>query len=522
MQNDSALSPPTESIPIRNGIVTLCGYGLTVSVEHGRLAVADGVGDRRRAGQFSKATCGIERLVILGHSGTLSLEAVRWLHDIRAAVIQIDADGNLLFASSPLKERYGRLRRAQALASSSRIGVEIVNYLLTKKLTGQAEFAEIHTNASAARSIRELEDSLSQVKQMKDYRLIEAQAALKYWSVWSDIEVKFARSHAKSVPPHWKRFGQRISPLTSSPRNAANPANAFLNYIYAILEAETRIALLTVGLDPAIGLMHTDQPNRDSLALDVMEAVRPSVDIWLHGFLLQNTFSKRDFFERRDGTVRLSSRITSRFATTAALWAAETAPVSEWVAKKLMASSTKKVRLPTPLTEKNRSEGREKYRKQTSTSRSRLGANVGTTCPECGKMFQDPGREFCSNRCWEKYNNEVHLPQTADMGLAKLAQMRAEGRDPAHGGNAARRRGATNAMRARERAEWEWRHAGIDLDAAKNQFRNETLPRLSDHTLGEIVKATGLSKRYASLIRRGDVTPHPMHFDALRKLDSGN
>ena len=518
MQGDSASSPPTESIPVRNGIVTLCGYGLTVSIEHGRLAMADGLGNRRRMSHFSKATCGIDRLVILGHSGTLSLEAVRWLHDIRAAVIQIDADGNLLFASSPLKERYGQLRRAQALASTSQTGVDIVRYLLTKKITGQAEFSERHASASAARSILELADSLRKVKQMKDFRLIEAQAALKYWSVWSDTEVNFARSHTKSVPPHWKRFSQRISPLTGSPRNAANPANALLNYLYAILEAETRIALLTVGLDPAIGLMHVDQPNRDSLALDVMEAVRPSVDTWLYGFLAQNTFSKRDFFERRDGTVRLSSRITSQLAATAPLWAAEAAPVVEKAARNLMPSSTKKSRLPTPLTEKNRSEGRDKYRRQRSTPRISTTAVIGSTCPECGKMFHDPGREFCSSKCWDKFNMEHHLPQTAEAGLATLARMRAEGKDPAHGGDAARRRGASNSQRARERAEWERRHGDIDLDAAKEQFRQKTLPKLAGFTLGDIVKVTGLSKRYASLIRRGVVIPHPMHFDALDRL----
>ena len=518
MQGDSASSPPTESIPVRNGIVTLCGYGLTVSVEHGRLAVSDGLGNRRRMSHFSKATCGIERLVILGHSGTLSLEAVRWLHDIRAAVIQIDADGNLLFASSPLKERYGQLRRAQALASTSQTGVDIVRYLLTKKINGQAEFSERHASASAARSILELADSLRKVKQMKDFRLIEAQAALKYWTAWSDTEVNFARSHTKSVPPHWKRFSQRISPLTGSPRNAANPANALLNYLYAILEAETRIALLTVGLDPAIGLMHVDQPNRDSLALDVMEAVRPSVDTWLYGFLAQNTFSKRDFFERRDGTVRLSSRITSELAATSSLWAAEAAPVVEKAARKLMASATKNVHLPTPLTEKNRSDGRDQYRRRTSAPRLRITADVGSACPECGKLFRESGRQFCSNKCWEKYNIEVHLPQTADAGLEKLAQMRAEGRDPAHGGNAALRRGATNSQRARERAEWERRHGDIDLDAAKEQFRQKTLPKLAGFTLGDIVKVTGLSKRYASLIRRGVETPHPMHHASLKDL----
>ena len=264
--------------------------------------------------------------------------------------------------------------------------------------------------------------------------------------------------------------------------------------------------------------MHADQPNRDSLALDVMEAVRPSVDMWLHHFLAQNTFSKRDFFERRDGTVRLSSRITSQLATTAPLWAAEAAPVAERVAKELMASSTKKVSLPTPLTEKNRSAGRDKYRRRTSMSRSRPSARVGSTCPECGKLFRDQGRQFCSNECWETYNREVHLPKTADEGLTKLAQMRAEGRDPAHGGNAARRRGATNSRRARERTEWERRHADSDLDAAKEQFTQETLPKLAGYTLGDIVKATGLPKRYASLIRRGVVTPHPMHFNAFRDL----
>ena len=183
-----------------------------------------------------------------------------------------------------------------------------------------------------------------------------------------------------------------------------------------------------------------------------------------------------------------------------------------------MASSTKKVRFPTPLTEKNRSAGRDKYRRRTSMSRSRPTAKVGSTCPECGKLFRDPGRQFCSNECWEKYNNEVHLPQTASAGLGKLAQMRAEGRDPAHGGNAARRRAATNSQRARERSEWERRHVHIDFNAAREQFRQETLPKLAGFTLGEIVKTTGLSKRYASLIRRGVVTPHPMHFDALIDL----
>jgi len=84
------------------------------------------------------------------------------------------------------------------------------------------------------------------------------------------------------VPDHWLTFGQRHSLLSKpSPRRAINPANAMLNYLYAILEAEARIAALRMGLDPGLGLLHADQRSRDSLPCDLMEPVRPKVDAFV-------------------------------------------------------------------------------------------------------------------------------------------------------------------------------------------------------------------------------------------------
>lgn len=71
------------------------------------------------------------------------------------------------------------------------------------------------------------------------------------------------------VPDHWRTFGQRVSALTGSPRLAINPANALLNYLYAILESEARLALLGVGCDPGVGIQHADQKAHDSMACDV-------------------------------------------------------------------------------------------------------------------------------------------------------------------------------------------------------------------------------------------------------------
>ena len=90
----------------------------------------------------------------------------------------------------------------------------------------------------------------------------------------------FPRKDHSRVPAHWRVFGTRVSPLTGSPRLAANPANAILNYLYSLLESESRLAAAALGLDPGMGVLHVDtfflhQGARDSLACDLMEPVRP-------------------------------------------------------------------------------------------------------------------------------------------------------------------------------------------------------------------------------------------------------
>jgi len=51
--------------------------------------------------------------------------------------------------------------------------------------------------------------------------------------------------------------------------------NAILSYLYTILVHEMASALETVGLDPYVGFLHQDRPGRPSLALDMIEELRP-------------------------------------------------------------------------------------------------------------------------------------------------------------------------------------------------------------------------------------------------------
>jgi len=51
--------------------------------------------------------------------------------------------------------------------------------------------------------------------------------------------------------------------------------NSLLSFLYTLLANDVKSALEAVGLDPFVGFLHTDRPGRPSLALDIMEELRP-------------------------------------------------------------------------------------------------------------------------------------------------------------------------------------------------------------------------------------------------------
>ena len=57
-------------------------------------------------------------------------------------------------------------------------------------------------------------------------------------------------------------------------RPPLDPVNAMLSFAYTLLGNEIAGALETVGLDPAVGYLHTMRPGRASLALDLLEELR--------------------------------------------------------------------------------------------------------------------------------------------------------------------------------------------------------------------------------------------------------
>lgn len=507
-------------LAIRHGVLVLDGYGLRVSVERGHLVVSDGIADERRRARFPKATCGLRRVVLLGHSGYITLDALRWVRDIGAAVVQIDEDGQVVLASGPAGTTDARLFRAQAAATQNGVGLRIVRGLLQDKLRGQAAVLDRLQGEKAAAEVRRIaEAGLEHAVTLDRLRTLEAQAAATYWQVWEPLPVRFARRDERRVPDYWRRFGPRHSPLTGSPRNAISPGCAALNYLYAVAETETRIAAQAVALAPEIGLLHADQRSRDSLVFDLLEAIRPQVDAFLLDLLQTLTFAKSDFTETRQGVCRLLAPLTHALAQTAPRWARAIAPVTERAAQALMKDADREPRtrtyLPTPLTQARRRAGRDGLRRRPVGAHTPDFPSMPHACRECGVLLDDSDRNqrYCDEcRPARKAEAGTILLQT---GRAKLQRLRTMGQDPAHGGAAARAR-ATKVRRAnRARAFWGQTDDGTVDPVA---FRRDVLPQLSGVSLRRIARAAGVSEGYASFIRRGLRVPHPRLWDSLAAL----
>jgi CRISPR-associated protein Cas1 len=137
--------------------------------------------------------------------------------------------------------------------------------------------------------------------------------------------------------------------ITGSPRLAANPANAILNYLYTVLESEATLAVAALGLYPGLGFLHVDTKARDSVAFDVPEPIRPQVDAFVLNWITGSPLKREWLFEQRDGTCRLMGSFAVQLSETALMWRRVVAPIAESVARTLGLQYASPVASPLPL-----------------------------------------------------------------------------------------------------------------------------------------------------------------------------
>ena len=115
---------------------------------------------------------------------------------------------------------------------------------------------------SSARRLAHLANGLKPSQPVAELRGHEGEAARDYFSVFDHLIVGDKESF-------YFRGRSRRPPLDN--------VNALLSFVYTLLTHDVAAALETVGLDPAVGYLHAERPGRPSLALDLVEDLRPVV-----------------------------------------------------------------------------------------------------------------------------------------------------------------------------------------------------------------------------------------------------
>ena len=99
-----------------------------------------------------------------------------------------------------------------------------------------------------------------------------------------------------------------------SRRPPLDPFNALLSFAYSLLANDCASALESVGLDSYAGFLHRDRPGRASLALDLMEELRPCIADRFVLTLVNNRILKgADFRQQEGGAVLLTDEARRTF-----------------------------------------------------------------------------------------------------------------------------------------------------------------------------------------------------------------
>ncbi|OLD41853.1 MAG: CRISPR-associated endonuclease Cas1 [Thaumarchaeota archaeon 13_1_40CM_2_39_4] len=279
------------------------GFGISIHVDRRKLVVHDRLKDEKIA--FYPHQIDFDSIIIDGHTGNITFEAIRWLmkHDINVTLLTWN--GNLLGSVLQKEPKSGKLRVKQYskyLDGKSRFAIAsgLVGQKIEHTFSLLTELSRYYPEIDLAKVERvfEIEKSNYSIGQKSVNHLInyEGRIATFYW----DCLVKaFNRLY-----PNF-HFQSRKNKSYSWNMNASDEVNALFNYGYAVLESEVRKAINAVGLDPTVGFLHELAESKEPLVYDIQELFRWLIDLSVIQLLEERKLKKSDFIVTENYHIRL-------------------------------------------------------------------------------------------------------------------------------------------------------------------------------------------------------------------------
>ncbi len=193
------------------------------------------------------------------------------------------------------------IRRKQLELAGSASGMQIIKDMIGQKMKNQLRFLKKLMHARPGRE-EHFEEALETIGDSLSYLLVIDGSVNSNRDFILGLEGTAGRSYFRCISellPRKYQFRER------SRRPARDPFNAALNYCYGILYSQVEKACILAGLDPFVGILHTDNYNKKSLVFDLIEPFRIFAEQTVV-YLFTGRKIKEPYFDFVEGAVSLN------------------------------------------------------------------------------------------------------------------------------------------------------------------------------------------------------------------------
>ena len=290
----------------------ISGFGTSINVDKRKLIITNRLKDTRL--EFYPHKINHDGIIIDGHTGNITFEAMRWLMKHNINLTLLNWDGQLLANVMPEHPKSGKLRIKQYqryLDSESRfeIALKIIQTKVEHSLNLLEELSRFYESVDIISIRKSVEkEDLFLLNIMKNSENQDISKSIKQLMTY---EGRIAGIHLENLTAIFNQlnpefnFTGRKNKVSSRNYNASDEINALLNYGYAILESEIRKAINAIGLDYSIGFLHEINQSRTPLVYDIQELFRWLIDVSVIQLLEEKKIKKSDFIVTENYHARL-------------------------------------------------------------------------------------------------------------------------------------------------------------------------------------------------------------------------
>jgi len=294
----------------------ITGFGTSINVDKRKLIITNRLKDTKL--EFYPHKINHDGIIIDGHTGNITFEAMRWLSKHNINLTLLNWNGQLLANIMPEQPKSGKLRVKQYqkyLDDTDRfeIALKIVQTKVEHSLNLLEELSKFYESVDIVKIRESVEkEDLFLLGIMKNSENQEISKSIKRLMTY---EGRIAGIYHNNLTVIFNElypefhFTGRKNKTNSRNYNASDEVNALLNYGYAILESEIRKSINAIGLDYSIGFLHEISQSRTPLVYDVQELFRWLIDVSVIQLLEEKKIKKSDFIVTENYHTRLGEDV---------------------------------------------------------------------------------------------------------------------------------------------------------------------------------------------------------------------